>query len=208
MKRKIGNSWGVGGYTWPLWNGNFEEVDEGSNQKNHPWGEGGMDIFWNHTFVDTQPLHCYNHIVYLAVFLKRLLPNGPSGIQQFFSAENFLQSSYYKTKSATISFSLSLLSFPLLIFLLLLSFSFITVILELLRLKKPAFWRLFTIMTAYFVRLVFKKSVRYSCRSWQIWTHLWCISKVRWYQSTEHIQEKWIANTKRGCHPPFRKRSN
>ena len=36
MKRKIGNSWGVGGYTWPLWNGNFEGVG-GSNRKNHPW---------------------------------------------------------------------------------------------------------------------------------------------------------------------------
>ena len=35
------------------------------------------------------------------------------------------------------------------------------VILELLGLKKPSFWRLFTQMTANFLRLVFKKSVRY-----------------------------------------------
>ena len=44
------------------------------------------------------------------------------------------------------------------------SFSFrslLYVILELLRLKKPAFWRLFTQMTANFVTLVLKKSVTY-----------------------------------------------
>ena len=64
-----------------------------------------------------------------------------------------------KTKSATIAF----FSFSSL-FLLLLSFSFVTVILELLGLKKPAFARLFTQMTANFVRLVFNKSVGYKLR--------------------------------------------
>ena len=55
MKRKIGNSWGVGGYTWPLWNGNSEEVG-GSNRKNHP-GKGyghfleshNVNLFMSHT---------------------------------------------------------------------------------------------------------------------------------------------------------------
>ena len=59
---------------------------------------------------------------------------------------------------------------PLLFFLLLLSLSslflspflfFVNLILELLGLNKRAFWRLFTQMTAKFLRLVFKKSARY-----------------------------------------------
>ena len=64
-----------------------------------------------------------------------------------------------KTKSATIAFFRLLLSFSSL-FLFLFSFSFVTMILELLGLKKHAFWRFFTQMTANFVRLVFKKSAR------------------------------------------------
>ena len=56
---------------------------------------------------------------------------------------------------------------PLLFFsppflLLTLSFSFVTMILELLGFKKRAFWRFFTRMTANFVRLVLKKSARYT----------------------------------------------
>ena len=62
------------------------------------------------------------------------------------------------TNNAAIAFfSLPLLSSSSL-FLFLLSFSFVSVI---LKLKKPAFQRLFTQMTANFVRLVFKKSARY-----------------------------------------------
>ena len=57
-------------------------------------------------------------------------------------------------------FSLLLLSFSSL-FLFLLSFSYVTVILEILGVKKPVFWSLFIQMTANFVRLVFKKSARY-----------------------------------------------
>ena len=53
-----------------------------------------------------------------------------------------------------------LLSFSSL-FLFLLSFPFVTVILEFFALKKPAFRRLFTQMTADFDRLSFKKSFRY-----------------------------------------------
>ena len=48
MKKKIGNSWGVGGlYMTPL--ERKVRGGGGSNWKNHPWGGGGMDIFWNHT---------------------------------------------------------------------------------------------------------------------------------------------------------------
>ena len=48
MKKKIGNSWGVGGlYMTPL-ERKFRGGG-GSNRKNHPWGGGGMDIFWNPT---------------------------------------------------------------------------------------------------------------------------------------------------------------
>ena len=61
---------------------------------------------------------------------------------KFFSAKNYLQSSHYETKSATIDFFSSP---PFL--LLALSFSplffFVTVILELLGLKKPPFLTLF-----------------------------------------------------------------
>ena len=57
-------------------------------------------------------------------------------------------------------FFLFLLPFSSL-FLFLLSFSFVTMILELLGLKKPAFWRFFTQMNANFVGLAFKKSARH-----------------------------------------------
>ena len=62
-----------------------------------------------------------------------------------------------KTKSTTIAFfSLLLPSFSSHFLFLSLSFSFVTVIWKLLGLKKPAFWRLFTQLTANFLRLVFK----------------------------------------------------
>ena len=49
MKRKIENSWWVGGYTWPLWNRNSEGVGVGLIGRTIRGG--GMDIFWNHTLV-------------------------------------------------------------------------------------------------------------------------------------------------------------
>ena len=62
-----------------------------------------------------------------------------------------------KTKSTTIAFFLfSFLPSPRTFFFFSLSFSFVTVIWKLLGLKKPAFWRLFTQLTANFLRLVFK----------------------------------------------------
>ena len=82
----------------------------------------------------------------------------------FFSAKNS-EVTIIKTKSATIAFLLLLLSFFSL-FLFPLSSSFVNWFSELLGLKKPAFWHLYTQMTvtANFVRLVFKKMVRYiSC---------------------------------------------
>ena len=71
--------------------------------------------------------------------------------------------SYYKNKEC--NHCVFLFSWVLLfssLFLFLLSFSFFTVILELLRLKKPAFWHLFTQITANFVRLVFKKFAKHT----------------------------------------------
>ena len=83
--------------------------------------------------------------IYLAGFLKTLPTDGLFRSNSLFSAKNV---AITKTKSATISFfSLLLLSSSSLllwIFLFLLSFSFVSVILELIAHKKPAFWRLFT----------------------------------------------------------------
>ena len=91
------------------------------------------------------------------------LPNGPFAPNNFFSAKNS-KVTIIKTKSATIAFLLLLSFFSL--FLFPLSSSFVNWFSELLGLKKPAFWHLCTQMTvtANFVRLVFKKMVRYiSC---------------------------------------------
>ena len=68
-----------------------------------------------------------------------------------------------KTKSATAAFSLLLLSFSSL-FVFLLSFSFITAILELFLAPFDAF---FNEMTAKMVRLVFKNSARYT--QYEMW---------------------------------------
>ena len=85
---------------------------------------------------------------------ENVLPKWTFCVQTFFRPKTISKVAIIKT---TIAFFLLLLSFSSL-FLFLLSFSFVTVILELLGPKKPAFWRLFTQMTANFVRLVFKKS--------------------------------------------------
>ena len=94
----------------------------------------------------------------LAGYLKTLPPNGPFPSNSFFGHKPKV--AIIKTNCATIAF------FSCRPFLLLaLSFSpflpFVTVILEFFALKKPAFRRLFTQMTADFDRLGFKKSVRY-----------------------------------------------
>ena len=111
-----------------------------------------------------------------------------------------------KTKSATIAFFLFssfpsphsfFFSFP---------FPFVTMILELLGLKKPAFWCLFTQIISNFVRLVFKKSAR--ClqiilpifQNVPFWSGKWRlrpfgISAAHFAESSSHIFEnasaKW-----------------
>ena len=44
MKRKIGNSWGVGGLSMTPLERKFRGGG-GSNRKNHPWGGGGYGYF-------------------------------------------------------------------------------------------------------------------------------------------------------------------
>ena len=65
----------------------------------------------------------------LAGFLITLSPNGPFVSNSFFRPKTISKVAIIKTKSATIAF----------FFLFLLSFSFVTMILELLGLKKHAF---------------------------------------------------------------------
>ena len=73
----------------------------------------------------------------LAGFFKTLPWNGP------FASNSFFKGVIIKTKSVTIFFSLLLLSSSSLL-LFLLSFSFVSVIFELTRPQKTAFWSLFT----------------------------------------------------------------
>ena len=97
---------------------------------------------------------CLN--VLLAGFLKTLSQNEPFASNSLFRPKT-LQVAIIKTKSTTIAFFLfSFLPSPRTFFFFSLSFSFVTVIWKLLGLKKPAFWSLFTQLTANFLRLVFK----------------------------------------------------
>ena len=82
-------------------------------------------------------------------------------VEHLFRPNTISRVAIIKTTSTKIVFCLLLLSFSSL-FLFLLSFSLVTMILKLLRLKKPAFWILLTQMTANFPRLVFKKFVRHT----------------------------------------------
>ena len=99
--------------------------------------------------------------LHLARFFFNVIAEWTFWVEHFFSAKYYLQSSHYKNYEYKNFFCLLLLSFSSL-FLFLLSFSFVTMILKLLRLKKPAFWLLLTQMTANFPRLVFKKFVRHT----------------------------------------------
>ena len=74
----------------------------------------------------------------LAGFLITLSPNGPFASDRFFRPKTISEVAILKTNSATIAFFLLLLSLSSL-FLFLLSSCFVTMILELLGLKKPAF---------------------------------------------------------------------
>ena len=99
--------------------------------------------------------------VYLPEFLRTLyIAKWTFCVQQFFSAKTYLQSSYYKNWECKHCFFSSPLSFffyfpsPSLVWFS--SFSGL----------RTAFWRFFTQMTANFVRLVFRKSVRaISCQT-------------------------------------------
>ena len=73
-----------------------------------------------------------------------------------FACNSFFKVAIIKTKSATIVFSLLLLSSSSPLFFLL-SFSFVSVIFELIRPKKNCLLKPFHSMTANFVRLVLKK---------------------------------------------------
>ena len=72
---------------------------------------------------------------YLAVFLTTLSPNRPFASNSFFRPKTIFKEAIIKTNSATIAF------FSPFFLLLTLSFSFVTMILELLGLKKRAFSR-------------------------------------------------------------------
>ena len=88
--------------------------------------------------------------VYLAVFLKTLAPKRPLPSNSI---------AIIKTKSATFAFFLLLSSSSFFLFLLKkVSFSFVGMIFELIRRRKPAFWPFFTQVASNFV---FKISARY-----------------------------------------------
>ena len=108
-----------------------------SNYQNNPTSSTG---FLGQRFNNLQPGCTFDVILTTAArFLTILSPNGPGCRVQLL-----------------LFFSSLLLSFSSL-FHFLLYFSFVAVDLELPGLKKPAFRRLFTQITANFVRLVFKK---------------------------------------------------
>ena len=98
------------------------------------------------------PATAISRHICLAAFLITLSLNGTFVSNSFLRRKTIYKVAIIKTKSATIAFFL----FSLL-FLFLLSFFFVTVILELLGLKRLAFWRLFTPMTAIFFLSWFKK---------------------------------------------------
>ena len=91
-----------------------------------------------------------------------LSPNGPFASNSFFRPKTISKVAIIKPRvQRLLFFSLLLLSFSSLFLLFLFPSIFVTVILELLGLKKRAFWCFFTQTTANFVWLVFKTSARY-----------------------------------------------
>ena len=137
--------------------GEFEAIRNGGifwiNNSRNFWIKLSTDLFRNGS-----PF-LYSFVCISTRILKTLSPNGP-----------FASNSFFRPKTISkVAITEKLRMQPLPFFsshrFLLLAPSFspfpFPVILELLGLKKPAFWRLFTHMTANFLRLVFKKSVRY-----------------------------------------------
>ena len=105
----------------------------------------------------------------------------------FFRSKTISKVAIIKARSVTLAFFPLLLSFRSL-FLFLLSFAFVAMILELLGLKKHAFWRLSTQMTKNFVRLVFKKSARYTFRFTKQ-----CVFKSLIWSSDQKLNGKQIS---------------
>ena len=95
MKRKIGNSWGVGGYTWPLLNGNSEGV--GGGLIGRTIGGRGMDIFWNHSLLGRDDRWCHN-ARHMMSFVQKIfigsLRTGQNNWPDWFTSH---QSHYYVT---------------------------------------------------------------------------------------------------------------
>ena len=87
-------------------------------------------------------------------------PNGPFASNSFFRPKTISKVAIIKPRVQRLLFFFSSPPF-LLLALSFIPFSFVTVILELLGLKKRAFWCFFTQTTANFVWLVFKTSARY-----------------------------------------------
>ena len=122
-----------------------------------------IDSFFYHFQQNTEIVWCDSSkpvsativvLLHLAGFLKTLSPNGPVSSNCVSRPKIISKVAMMKTTSAAMLFALLLLSFSSL-FLFLLSFSFVTVILELLGLKNPAFWP--QISLGWF----FKKSVKF-----------------------------------------------
>ena len=89
-----------------------------------------------------------------------LSPNEPFASNSFFRPKTISKVAIIKPRVQRLLFFFSSPPF-LLLALSFIPFSFVTVILELLGLKKRAFWCFFTQTTANFVWLVFKTSARY-----------------------------------------------
>ena len=133
--------------------GEFEAIKNGGifwiNNSSNFWIKLRIDLFRNGgPFI-------YSFVCISSQILKTLSPNGPFASNTFFRPKTISKVPIIRMQPLLFSLLLALS------FLFLLSFSFVTVIFELLWLKKPGFWRLFTQMTANFLKLVFKKSVGY-----------------------------------------------
>ena len=141
----------LGGEFEAIWNGGIFWIN---NSRNF-WIKLRIDLFRNGgPFI-------YFFVCIISRILKKLSPNGPFASNSFFRPKTISKVAIIITKIVTIAFFSSppflllALSFSPFLFLRYCDFGAV------LGLKKPAFWRLFTQMTANFLKLVFKKSVGY-----------------------------------------------
>ena len=125
-----------------------------------------------------------------------LSPNGPFASNSFFRPKTISKVAIIKPRvQRLLFFSLLLLSFSSLFLLFLFPSIFVTVILELLGLKKRAFWCFFTQTTANFLWLVFKKSARY------IWSVTALMNFKKKKKKNIHVDLRF--KIQRICHLPF-----